>query len=185
MSAERPVVGVVLAGGRSSRMGTDKALVEVDGVAMAQRVADALVAGGCSPVWCQGGDRERLARLGLEVHDDPEPHAGPLAAIEAALSVASPADLVVCACDLPALDGAVVAALIATGRSDDALVAVAADERGVHLAGWWRAQAAAPLAELRAAGVISYRDAVRRLGGVAVAAAPAALRNVNQPGDLA
>ena len=186
MSPVRPPVGVVLAGGRSTRMGVDKAMVPFDGVAMARRVADALADGGCAPVWCQGGDRARLAALGLEVRADPEPHAGPLAAIAAALAAASPADAVVCACDLPALDGRVVAALIETGRrSLGALVAVATDDRGAHLAGWWSAAAAGPLAALSACGTSSYREAVGRLGAVAVAVPAVAVRNVNQPDDLA
>ena len=134
---------------------------------MARRVADALVAGGCAEVWCQGGDRDRLAALGLASGDDPEPHAGPLAAIAAALAAAAPADVVVCACDLPALDGAVVAGLVEAGRSSTgAPAAVAADAHGVHLAGWWSAAAAAPLAELRLAGVVSYRE-VGRSGSAA------------------
>jgi molybdopterin-guanine dinucleotide biosynthesis protein A len=167
-------------------MGTDKALVEVDGVAMARRVADALVAGGCGEVWCQGGDRDRLAALGLTVRDDPEPNAGPVAAIAAALAAAAPAEVVVCACDLPALDGAVVARLIAAGRSSGgAPAAVAVDDHGLHLAGWWSAAAAAPLADLARAGVVSYRDVVDRLGGVPVPVSSAAMRNVNGPDDLA
>ncbi|MGA1077227.1 MAG: molybdenum cofactor guanylyltransferase, partial [Ilumatobacteraceae bacterium] len=54
-------VGVVLAGGASRRMGTDKAFVAVDGRSMVLRVADALVSGGCGPLVCQGGDPRRLA----------------------------------------------------------------------------------------------------------------------------
>ena len=42
--------GAVLCGGASRRMGTDKAFVEVGGVAMAERVAAALEAAGCAPV---------------------------------------------------------------------------------------------------------------------------------------
>ena len=185
MSAARPPAGAVLAGGRSSRMGTDKALVEVDGIPMVRRVADALLAGGCDPVWCQGGDTEQLAVLGLETHADPAPHVGPLAAIAAAIAAAAPADVVVCACDLPALDGDVVAALIHAGRPAGVLVAVASDEHGAHLAGWWSSAAAAPLAQLRREGVHSYREAVGRLDAVEVPVAPASLRNVNRPADLA
>jgi molybdopterin-guanine dinucleotide biosynthesis protein A len=185
MSVARPPVGAVLAGGRSSRMGTDKALVEVDGIPMARLVADALLAGGCERVWCQGGDTERLALLGLDTHADPEPHTGPLAAIAAAIASATPHDVVVCACDLPALDGDTVAALIRAGRSAGALVAVACDEHGAHLAGWWSTAAAAALAQLLGDGVHSYREAVRRLGAVEVPVAPASLRNVNRPADLA
>ena len=41
--------GVVLTGGASTRMGSDKAFVTVDGVPMAVRVADALWEAGCRP----------------------------------------------------------------------------------------------------------------------------------------
>ena len=47
--------GAVLCGGQSRRMGTDKAVVEVDGVAMAERVAEAVGVGGVPP----GGARRR------------------------------------------------------------------------------------------------------------------------------
>ena len=41
---------LLLAGGRSSRMGRDKALIEVGGVACIARVASALAAAGCEPI---------------------------------------------------------------------------------------------------------------------------------------
>jgi len=182
---ERPA-GVVLTGGSSTRMGADKALVAVDGVPMARRVADALAAGGCRPVRCQGGDRVALAALGLEVVADDHANEGPLHAIVVALRSAAPADVVVSACDLPDLDAATVAALIGGGAANPhALVVVAADLRGPHLVSWWRASAAAPLAALLDVGVRSYREAVERLGGVEVAVTTAAVRNVNRPGDVA
>ncbi|HJR26495.1 MAG TPA: NTP transferase domain-containing protein, partial [Acidimicrobiales bacterium] len=43
-----PFTGVVLCGGRSTRMGRDKALLELHGVPMARRVADALTAAGAA-----------------------------------------------------------------------------------------------------------------------------------------
>lgn len=44
------VVGIVPAAGRSTRMGTPKQLLPVDGVPMAMAVARALLAGGCQSV---------------------------------------------------------------------------------------------------------------------------------------
>lgn len=176
--------GVVLTGGRSSRMGTDKALVEIGGVAMAARVAAALRVGGCDPVWCQGGDVPALRAIGLDARPDPEPHAGPLAAIEAALLAAAPDDVVVAACDLPDLDGATVAALAAAGAAPGVLVAAADDGAGTHLAAWWSQAAAAPLRSLRAGGTFSYREALASLGAVHVPVAAHTVRNVNRPTDL-
>ncbi|MGH9084822.1 MAG: NTP transferase domain-containing protein, partial [Acidimicrobiales bacterium] len=53
-----------MCGGSSTRMGRDKATLEVGGVAMAVRVADALRAAGADEVRAIGGDAAGLARLG-------------------------------------------------------------------------------------------------------------------------
>src|SRR5438045_3278547 len=58
-------IGAILAGGSSSRMGTDKALVEVDGRPMALHVADALRAGGAEVVVLVGADRVVGSQLDL------------------------------------------------------------------------------------------------------------------------
>jgi molybdopterin-guanine dinucleotide biosynthesis protein A len=44
----------ILIGGDSSRMGTDKATYEIDGVPMAQRVADAATSAGAASMACYG-----------------------------------------------------------------------------------------------------------------------------------
>lgn len=176
--------GVVLTGGRSSRMGTDKALVELDGVPMAVRVAAALRDAGCDPVWCQGGDLAALGSLGLDARPDPEPHAGPLSGIEAALRAAAPDDAVVAACDLPDLDAATVSTLVRAGATGGPPVVAAADADGAHLVAWWSARSAERLERLRTAGVFSYREALTTLGAQLVRVAPTAVRNVNRPTDL-
>ncbi len=88
-SGLRSVLGAVLAGA-SRRMGPgiDKALVEVGGVAMARRVADALRAGGAEPVVAVGGDRSALGRIGLDGVDDRHPGEGPLGGVCTALAAA-------------------------------------------------------------------------------------------------
>lgn len=184
--------GVVLAGGRSSRMGVDKAALPVAGVAMAARVASAMTDAGCRPVWCQGGDRARLGEIGLTVKPDRVLHEGPLAAIVDALRRSSDErggtdDLVVvAACDLPGVDPAsITALLVAAGDNPQALLVVAADADGrAHLLGVWRTAAAEQLAALVDAGQRSYRSAVAAFGAVLVVVDPASVDNVNTPSDL-
>ena len=176
--------GVVLAGGASRRMGADKSLVAVDGVAMAVRVATALGDGGCEPVVCQGGDAEALGALGLVVSPDSQPGHGPVAAIVDALA-GQPGDVVVCACDLPWLDAATISRLIAAaGQHPEADVVVASDADGPHLAGCWRATSREHLAGLLAEGVRSYRHALQRLLTVHIEVPAEVVVNVNKPEDL-
>jgi molybdopterin-guanine dinucleotide biosynthesis protein A len=176
--------GVVLAGGASRRMGSDKALLSVDGVAMALRVAAALAGGGCDPILCQGGDADRLTALGLEVAADSRPGDGPVIAILDALE-GQRRDLVVCACDLPWLDAATVTRLITAGEADpSADVVVACDADGPHLAAFWRAQARQSLEVLVAEGVRSYRAVLDRLRAVCVDVPASVVANVNKPEDL-
>ncbi len=138
--------GVVLTGGRSSRMGADKALLTVGGVALAKRVADALAGGGCDPVVCQGGDVDALVALGLSARPDSKPGAGPLTAILDALTSFAPADVVVSACDLPGVDAGTIAHLLSVAAGHPtAGVVVAHDHDGPHLVGVWRAATRSPL----------------------------------------
>ncbi len=58
--------GAILTGGRSSRMGRDKALIEIDGEAMVLIAQRALLDAGASQVVTIGGDAVALAALGLD-----------------------------------------------------------------------------------------------------------------------
>jgi molybdopterin-guanine dinucleotide biosynthesis protein A len=77
--------GWVLVGGRSRRMGTDKALIEIGHQPLARRVAAEIgrICGMVSLV----GDPAAYAGLGLPVVPDRFPGLGPLAGIEAALAL--------------------------------------------------------------------------------------------------
>ena len=179
------VSGAVLTGGRSRRFGRDKALEPVDGVAMAVRVAEALLAGGVGgPVMAIGGDRARLAAAGLDVWPDDHPGEGPLGGILTALGRARSPVVVVAACDLPWLDGDSVAVVVAA-LADGIDVAVARTDRLEPLLGAWRVADAAPVtAAAFAAGERAVHGALARLRVVEVAVPSASLRNVNHPGDL-
>ena len=85
MPAIGECMGVVLAGGSSTRMGSDKAFIEVDGVPMVARAVAALTAAGAAAVLVVGGDGARLGELGLLAVPDRHPGEGPLGGVITAL----------------------------------------------------------------------------------------------------
>src|SRR5205823_7736929 len=87
-------------GGGSRRMGRDKALLRVDGEAMAVRTAHALHDAGAVEVACVGGDLPALRVLGLVAFDDEHPDAGPLGGVLTALAWTAEPITVVTPCDL-------------------------------------------------------------------------------------
>ena len=80
--------GYILAGGRSTRFGSDKARVEVDGIPLLKRVAD-VVAGVTDEVTVVASVADQYADLGLTTIPDRHADGGPLAGLEAALDHAS------------------------------------------------------------------------------------------------
>jgi molybdenum cofactor guanylyltransferase len=161
-------------------MGTDKAMLQVAGIAMARRVADALAAAGCSPVVSIGGNEADLDGIGLEYVDDEFPGEGPLGGVLTALSVSSP--VVVAACDLAGLGAATVRSLIDALGDHDA--AVAFSDRAEPLCAIW-SEGAAPVLRARFdAGERAMHRAIEGLDIAWVTVVPAELRNVNTPDDL-
>ena len=105
----------ILAGGRSSRMGADKALLSIGGVPMLQRVARAALA-ACPQLLVVGrphpppGWPADLPATFLP--DDAPDFSGPIAGLIRALEFAN-APLLLLACDTPLLTTAAIAALLA------------------------------------------------------------------------
>jgi molybdopterin-guanine dinucleotide biosynthesis protein A len=120
---ERPrddvaVTGVVLAGGRASRMGgRDKAFAAVDGEPIAARTLR-LFRGLFPHVVVATNRPDRFRAFGVDVVTDAFPGCGPLAGIHAAMRVARHPQVFVAACDMPGLDVDVIRFLL--GRIGDA-----------------------------------------------------------------
>lgn len=189
-------MGAVLTGGASTRMGATKALVEVGGVAMGRRVADALADAGCDPIVAVGGDPVELAGLGLRVVPDGDPGTGPVGGILAALDAGRTtwgADLVVvAACDLPGVTAAMVAALVepaleaagGTGAGGRQVIVATTDRLQPALA-VWPVEAADELSRLHRDGVRSLHGVLGRIAHRGVAVDASGMTNVNTPGELA
>lgn len=169
-----PFDGYVLSGGASRRMGCDKALLEVDGVAMARRVAVALTAAGAGRVVAVGGDAAGLTAVGLEHVPDRWPGEGPLGGLVTALDHAGSAPVaVVLSCDLLHPDPAAIAGLVAElGTRDCDVVVPVVDGRHQWLHAAWHRRVAAILADVFEAGE-------RSLAGAALAVRMATVEHLD------
>ena len=83
--ARNGIVGVVLAGGKSSRMGTEKSFVSLAGAPLIDRVARRLQAQVAHAAINANGDSSRFHRLSLTVLADATINVGPLAGVLAGL----------------------------------------------------------------------------------------------------
>ena len=119
----KDVLGLIMAGGRSSRMGTDKALLEIGGQAMALRLANTM-----APLVDQviiSGDPDKHASLGCEVWEADRTDIGtgtrgPMQGIAAALRRSTYEFNLVCACDLAYMTREWMSYLLTTARQSEA-----------------------------------------------------------------
>lgn len=190
MSSSRPLHGLVLAGGRSSRMGADKAaLVHPDGRPLARRTFDLLFEAGCADVMLSLRHDQPVPAGFADIEDvavvrDPDGgSAGPLAGIIAAMSRMPDAEWLVLACDLPRLDVETLRHLISSRRPDEMFLSYRSEFDGLPepLCALY-APAALPL--LRDTGFSCPRKAlIRHDCRLLEPVTPRALDNANTPDD--
>ncbi len=108
----------ILAGGRSRRMGRDKALIEIGGRPMLARVIE-----GIRPLFDDiaviGGDSRRYGSFGVQVRGDIRPGCGSLGGIYTALATAASPVVFCAACDMPFLSPDLVAFLLGVMKESE------------------------------------------------------------------
>jgi molybdopterin-guanine dinucleotide biosynthesis protein A len=144
------VSGFVTAGGQSSRMGTDKAWLELGGQTMIERVIAALkpVAASVAII----ANSPEYGRLGLPVYADTNVGIGPLEAIRTALANAGAPRALLVGCDLPFVTPELFAFLLGLQGRHQAVVPVGADERLEPLCAVYSAEALPRLTRLIESG---------------------------------
>lgn len=137
-AVSKPLCGLVLAGGRSSRMGRDKAaLVHPDGRTLARRCCDLLREAGCETV-VLSLRQEQEPPAGFHdsdgvaiVRDSAGASPGPIAGIVAGMRLRPDAEWLVLACDLPRLDLATLSHLLASKRKGEPFLAYRSEFDGL------------------------------------------------------
>jgi molybdenum cofactor guanylyltransferase len=121
-AGDGPAAGLVLVGGRSSRMGESKAALEWHGSTLVRRTAGLLARTVDGPVVVVRAPGQSLPELpaGVEVVEDPSEGLGPMQGIATGLAALSDRALVAFACstDLPFLHPAYVRRVLAALDAD-------------------------------------------------------------------
>lgn len=185
-----PFSALLLAGGRSRRMGRDKALLPhpETGVALLTRQAAVLRAAGCSEVLLAAPAERAYALPGARRIDDAALDRGPLGGLVAGLAAAESPLVLVLAVDLPRVDAELLRSLVANATTDRGVVPLDAEGRPEPLCAVYpksrHAYFASALAEERLALRPLLAAALAAGWMTPAPAAPAALLNWNRPEDL-
>ena len=171
--ANRPLTGVLLVGGASTRFGSPKALVVVDGETLAER-AWRLLGDACDERVAVGKGEYALP---FDVLDDASDVSAPIVGVVTALRAARHDVAVVIPVDMPRLT---VASL---HKLADACLDVACPPTG-PLPAAYRATALPALERALAEQRLALRDAIHGLEVATVDLDPAILLNVNTQDDV-
>lgn len=173
----------ILVGGDSSRMGTDKALYEVEGSAMALRVAAAAKAAGAAEILLIGGTQARAKKLAGTWKKDLYPGEGPLGGVITALKASSHDAVVVLSCDMPFLTDAVVTSLV-RGLTDAQATVGRTDRLNWLCAAWSKEECLKTLESVWKRNERAVHRAAVLLDVAEVPVPAVAVRNINSPADL-
>jgi molybdopterin-guanine dinucleotide biosynthesis protein A len=173
----------ILIGGDSSRMGVDKATFEVDGIAMAQRVAQAAVEAGAQEIVLVGGTQAKAKNLTGVWKKDLFPGQGPLGGVITAVKSAQNDAVVVLSCDMPFLTGSVITSLV-NGLQDAQATVGRTDRLNWLCAAWLKSECLTTLQSVWKRDERAVHRAAVLLDVVEVPVPAMAVRNINEPSDL-
>lgn len=183
MDADKKHTGIILAGGKSSRMGTDKSLILYKGKRLIEHVHDALIP-YCNQILVCSADK--IYNLdGVQFIEDTYPGSGPLAGLEAGLRNAANDRCIVLPCDTPFIDRYLIEQLIAYSKDAKCTVIAGDDGRPEPLIGIYDKSLWTETKRLLNEGLLKMQLFIRDIGArIMVTEHAAYIRNINKPEDL-
>lgn len=112
---------IILAGGRSRRMGRDKSRLEIAGKTLLEHIVEQL-APLFDEILLSTNDPPRTVPAGVRAVPDETPGAGPFVGVVSCLAESSNDLNFVVACDMPAIDVALVRKMLAKAAGNDGVV---------------------------------------------------------------
>ena len=179
----RAATAILLVGGQSTRMGTDKALlpwgdttlIAAQHAALAQHFDEIVIASGTA---------DRYAAQGLPGIADAPGVQGPMAGLIAGLRAARHDTVLTWPCDVPMVDEHALALLEALAEDRPAAVIIGPNGMEPLCAAYHRAPALAQLQQAAASGDFSVKASLAAMGPVVVRIS-GILPNFNTPDDYA
>jgi len=188
VAVNESIHGLLLTGGRSRRLGSDKALLLNDGETQLSRAVGLLrellpaVFVSVRPDQADDAERSRYPQI-VDRYED----MGPVAGILSAMDRDADKSWLVLACDLPNVDAATISFLIENVSEHDPFTAFASSADGLPepLCAIYQPAAADIVRRFAAEGVICPRKMmIRSATHLLEQPNPSALENVNTPEDL-
>lgn len=177
------VTGIILAGGKSSRMGSDKGLVEYAGIPLVQYSINA-----CREITGEimiSANNPEYGRFGFPVVSDNFPGIGPIGGLEAALSVSKTGINMVLPCDMPGVSAELLNLLLRYGEAGKTLVIRDMGGKVYPVLGLYPSSALPVIREQIKLGDYRMTSLLAKLdAGTLTAASGTKLDNINIPGDL-
>lgn len=118
------ITAIILAGGKSSRMGRDKAFIKIQGKTIIERIIETL-----KPLFAEimivANEPEKFRELNVKVVKDIKPNCGPLSGIHSGLINSKTQLNFVVACDMPFLDSELIEFMCSKVNGYDGVLPIA------------------------------------------------------------
>ena len=170
--------GAILCGGRSTRMGQDKASLRLSGRPMVEWVAGSMRDAGVESIVALGGS----SSITLPIIPDELEQQGPLHVLINAVERLG--DILVCPCDVPLVSARLFRSVLAAGAESEEPVALAESDRLQPLIGLYKKSSAGLLRSGFDRGERGPKMVLKEGDFVVVNATSEETQNINTPEEL-
>ena len=167
--------GAILCGGKSTRMGQDKASLRLSGRPMVDWVARSMKEAGVESIVALGGD----SSIALPIIPDELEQQGPLHVLINAVERLG--DILVCPCDAPLVSARLFRSLLAAGAESEEAVALAESDQLQPLIGLYKKSSAGLLRSGLDRGARGPKMVLKEGDFVVVRATSEETQNINTP----